>query len=107
MTTGRRKVALRPLTQRQRSILAFCDRFLTQNDQLPTQQALVDHFGWASTNAAYEAFLSLERRGLLERNALGKLRFTELGRSLIPECNSAVLEESDERSVSADERYCS
>jgi SOS-response transcriptional repressor LexA len=104
MTTDRRRIAAKPLTRRQRLILAFCDRFLTQNDQLPTHQALMDHFGWSSPNSAHEAFVSLERRGLLERNALGRLRFTDQGRSLIPECNATALEESDRRYVLADKR---
>lgn len=96
----------RPITDRQRRLLAFCDLFLTQNDQLPTAQAIADHFGWKSPNASYEAMASLERRGLIERNVLGKMRFTEAGRRLIPECVDAALEQSDERSVLADERYC-
>jgi SOS-response transcriptional repressor LexA len=95
----RRTIEFRPLTDRQQRILVFCDRFLTQNDQLPTYQAITDHFGWASTNSAFEAMAGLERRGLIERNALGRMRFTELGRLLLPECYSVALEVSDERSV--------
>jgi Mn-dependent DtxR family transcriptional regulator len=74
------------LSFQQRRLLAFCDLFLTQEDQMPTGQAIADHFGWASQNAAYEAMASLERRGLIERNSLGKWRFTEAGRRLLPEC---------------------
>jgi SOS-response transcriptional repressor LexA len=76
----------RGLSRQQRRLLAFCDLFLTQNDQMPTGQAIASHFGWASVNAAYEALTALERRGLLERNTLGKMRFTESGRRLLPEC---------------------
>jgi SOS-response transcriptional repressor LexA len=97
---------MRPLTNKQRCLLLYCDTFLTQNDQLPTLQAITDHFGWASTNAAFEAMAALERKGLVERNTLGKMRFTEAGRRLIPECAAYVLSQPDRRYVLADERYC-
>lgn len=93
-------------TAKQRSLLLFCDTFLTQNDQLPTYQAISDHFSWASTNAALEAVAALERKGLLERNTLGKWRFTEAGRRLIPECAASEANKADRRYVLADERYC-
>lgn len=93
-------------TARQRSLLLFCDTFLTQNDQLPTYQAISDHFGWTSTNSALEAVAVLERKGLLERNTLGKWRFTEAGRRLIPECVASVAGNGDERCHSSDERSC-
>jgi Mn-dependent DtxR family transcriptional regulator len=88
------------LSFQQRRLLAFCDLFLTQEDQMPTGQAIADHFGWASQNAAYEAMASLERRGLIERNSLGKWRFTEAGRRLLPECAPPMVkmaEQSDSR----------
>jgi Mn-dependent DtxR family transcriptional regulator len=80
------------LSFQQRRLLAFCDLFLTQEDQMPTGKAIADHFGWASQNAAYEAMASLERRGLIERNSLGKWRFTEAGRRLVPECAPPMVE---------------
>ena len=99
----------RALSYQQRRLLAFCDLFLTQEDQMPTGQAIAAYFGWASQNAAYEAMASLERRGLIERNSLGKWRFTEAGRRLIPECAPQMVktaQQSDERSFLPDERYC-
>jgi SOS-response transcriptional repressor LexA len=54
--------------------------FYEQNDQLPTKAVIAEHFGYASPNAAHEHVDCLERRGLIERNALNKFKFTEAGR---------------------------
>jgi SOS-response transcriptional repressor LexA len=87
---ARRTKRLRPMTRQQRRVLAFCDYFLTQNDQLPTMQAITDHFDWSSTNSAFSVLVSLERRGMIERNALGKFRFTEAGRTAVAECAEEI-----------------
>lgn len=76
---------IRPITSRESAGLIFCGQFYAANDQLPTVQAVCDNFGWASPNAARDMLLSLCRKGYLERNLLGKLKFTAKGRAFITE----------------------
>jgi hypothetical protein len=56
-------------------LVAFMRGFLADNDTLPNAPTLAHRFGWRSINAAYERLLKLERRGVLERNAVGGWRF--------------------------------
>lgn len=67
-------------TDRQMEGLIFCGQFFAANDQLPTFQIIADHFGWSSPNAAQYLLLTLERKGYLERNAMGRFKFTAKGR---------------------------
>jgi SOS-response transcriptional repressor LexA len=55
--------------------------FLDANDQLPPMHAISAHFGWESANSAQTHVFALERRGYLERNAVGKWRLTDKGRA--------------------------
>lgn len=72
-------------TEKQAALLLYCGQFYAENDQLPTARAICDHFGWSSANAAYDVLIALSRRGYVERNALGKWKFTSLGRAFITE----------------------
>ena len=71
-----------PITDKQLKVLAYMQAFFARNDQLPTMHALCDKFKWTSLNSAFEHCAALERRGLIERNAVGKFKFTAAGRAL-------------------------
>jgi SOS-response transcriptional repressor LexA len=73
--------AQRPMTDRQKALLGFLRAFYEANDQLPPTQVIAGNFGWASTNSAQEHLVALWRRGYLERNAVGKWKFTEKSRA--------------------------
>lgn len=66
----------KPLTTMQANLLAFLRRFFNENDQLPPISAICKHFGWASANAAMAGLYQLQVRSLIEKNAVGKYRFT-------------------------------
>lgn len=61
-------------------MMDFLRSFYAMNDQLPPARVIADHFGWTSANAAYEHLEGLRRRGFLERNAVGKWKFTAASR---------------------------
>lgn len=69
------------LTVRQQQVLDFMRVFLQTNDQMATNRAIADAFGWVSTNAADEVQKILERKGCLQRNELGNRMFARLGTS--------------------------
>lgn len=71
---GLRAPATEP-TARNLDVLAYARQFFVENDQLPTIKCIREHFGWNSDNAADAHVRALIHHGLLERNALGKLRF--------------------------------
>lgn len=71
-----------PITDKQRLVLDYMRAFFRTNDQLPTHQMLCARFNWTSLNSAAEHCAVLERRGLIERNVLGKFKFTDAGRAL-------------------------
>ena len=50
-------------------------KFLAEEDQMPPCSLISKHFGWTSLNAAQEHTAALVRKGLLEHNVCGKLRF--------------------------------
>ena len=62
-------------TARNLAVLAFMREFFAANDQLPPVSAIVRHFGWTSQGAAQGHVEALRRFGLVESNAVGKLRF--------------------------------
>jgi hypothetical protein len=74
-----------PITDKQAALLLFCAEFYAANDQLPPYHAMSERFGWASDNSGLEAMLALRWKGYVERNALGKWKFTDLGRAFITE----------------------
>lgn len=55
-------------------VLAFMQAFFGDNDQLPPVAVVAKHFGWAVGSADWH-IQALIKHGLLERNALGKLKF--------------------------------
>ncbi|MEJ5148976.1 hypothetical protein [Comamonas sp. MYb396] len=63
------------LTNRQREVLDYMRCFLLENDQLPPMHAIAEHFGHRSPNSAQNHLNALERKGFIERNAVGKYRF--------------------------------
>jgi SOS-response transcriptional repressor LexA len=84
----------RPITPGQRRVLDFLRDFHAQNDQLPPIQAIAAHFGWSSWNAAQTHIMGLVKRGYLERNEVGKWRFS---RAQIPDAGLVCHRSSDER----------
>lgn len=63
------------LTARQREVLAYMRAFLADNDQMPPLQLIADHFGYRAAAGAQFQVLALKRKGYLEANATGKVRF--------------------------------
>lgn len=70
---ARKRVLALPSAQ-QRIFLMMCN-YWSVNDQLPGSQAIADHMGYRSANAAYDVLTALKAKGLLERNASQRLRF--------------------------------
>lgn len=56
-------------------VLEYCKEFFAENDQIPPGLSISRHFGWSSLNSAQIHVDALIHHGLLERNAVGKLRF--------------------------------
>ena len=52
-------------TARQREVLAFIVERLRQDGRPPTMREICTHFGWGSTNAAYQHLCALRNKGLL------------------------------------------
>lgn len=63
-------------TAKNLEVLAYMREFYLENDQLPPLTCINRNFGWVSLNAAQLHVDALIRHGLVERNAVGKLRFT-------------------------------
>ena len=63
------------LTMRQREVLAFMREFFAENDQLPPGHVIAKRFHMRSVNTAQCITDALERKGAIERNAVGKFRF--------------------------------
>ena len=70
--TGRKATGPTP---RNLDVLAFMRQFFAENDQLPPVAPVCEHFGWRSLQAGQDHVDALLRHGLIERNAVGKLRF--------------------------------
>lgn len=64
------------LTRHQARVLAFMHQYFRENDQLPGTAALRDQFGWKSENSVVLIREVLDRKGYIEKNAVGKYRFT-------------------------------
>lgn len=71
-------IVLLPLTPKQEAVLAFLWNFFEVNDQLPPSQLICEAFGWKSKNAAAEMLAAIGNKGFIEKNAVGKYRFSEL-----------------------------
>ena len=63
------------LTMRQREVLEFMREFFAENDQLPPGHAIAKRFRMRSVNTVQGITDALERKGAIERNAVGKFRF--------------------------------
>lgn len=63
------------LTERQKGVLDFCRAYLAANDQMPTTRIICARFRWRSSSGAGVHLRALERKGALERNEAGNLRF--------------------------------
>lgn len=68
------------LTDKQLAVFVFMQEFFRENDQLPPQAALQERFGWKHECSADQYRLALERAGYIERNAVGKFRFSREAR---------------------------
>lgn len=64
------------LTPKQAEVLAFMREFFAENDQLPGGPDIARHFGFRSPNAGADYVIALAKKGCIERNAVGKYRFT-------------------------------
>lgn len=64
------------LTKRQREVLDFMRAFYARNDQLPPMAFISRHFGWKSQNAAQTFADILAAKGFIEKNDVGRYRFT-------------------------------
>lgn len=63
------------LTGNQSKVYQYLVDYFCENDQLPSYEAIREHFGWASQNAAAEHLERLARARYIERNACNKYRF--------------------------------
>lgn len=63
------------LTRRQREVLDYMVQFYEENDQPPPLQWIADHFGYRSAAGAQCQVLALKRKGYLEANVTGKVKF--------------------------------
>jgi SOS-response transcriptional repressor LexA len=93
----RRTIEHRPMTDKQRGVLAFLRSFYEANDQLPPMHVVAAHFGWGSWNSAQTHVEALAKRGLVEKNAVGKWRFTGAAHARIAETVGSDPTPSDER----------
>lgn len=65
---------LRPLTNRQASILEFIMDHIEENGFPPTYRAIGAHFGINSTNGVSDHLICLERKGYISRSGIGESR---------------------------------
>jgi len=72
----RQRVFAKDPTPTQASVLAYMREVFEENDQLPSVANIADHFGWKSASAAQYYVDGLIRIGRLEKNDLGRLRFS-------------------------------
>jgi len=63
------------LTDRQTEVYRYLVEFFEKNDQLPPTREVGRHFGILQ-NGARSHLMALERKGFLDRNKLGRLRFS-------------------------------
>lgn len=63
---------------RMAEVLAFCHEFFAENDQLPPQTSVAERFN-VCMQVAQKYMHKLSEAGHIERNAVGKWRFTRKG----------------------------
>jgi hypothetical protein len=71
---------MRPLSRRQSEAFSYLVQFFAANDQLPPIASVAAHMGIFS-NHAHEIAVALEKKGWVERNSVGKYRFTQCSRA--------------------------
>lgn len=77
---GERKVPRYVLTAKQVEVLTFLVRFYEENDQIPPCRVIAEHFNFASDNAANDHLQALARRGWIEKNSVGRWKFSAKAR---------------------------
>lgn len=65
---------IRPMTEFQTKVWYYLVAFFKDNDQLPPVLNVANHFG-KYENQIQETLVALSKRGLIEKNAVGKWRF--------------------------------
>lgn len=60
--------------ERMRCVRSAIDRAAAENDQLPAGPEIARHIGFRSANASVEHLVALEKKGCVERNAVGRYR---------------------------------
>lgn len=71
---------MKDLSPRQSEAFTYLVQFFAANDQLPPVATVAAHMGVFS-NQAHEIAVALEKKGWIERNAVGKYRFTQCSRA--------------------------
>nr|WP_319566261.1 hypothetical protein [uncultured Rhodoferax sp.] len=71
---------MKALSTRQSEAFTYLMQFFSANDQIPPIATVAAHMGVYS-NQAHEIFTALEKKGWIERNAVGKYRFTQCSRA--------------------------
>lgn len=67
MSPSKNSLAMKPVTQHQRNVLAFVDEYIKLNGYAPSCREIGRAFGLTSTNAVTDLLDRLEAHGLLER----------------------------------------
>lgn len=65
---------MRELSELQTSVFAYMREFFEENDQLPPVHSVAFMFD-KYDNQIQEMLIGFEKRGMIERNAVGKWRF--------------------------------
>lgn len=72
---------MKSLSARQAEAFAFMVQFFAENDQLPPVATAMSTHMSIFPNHANEICIALEKKGWIERNAVGKYRFTQCSRA--------------------------
>ena len=67
---------IRPLTKFQNEVYTYLIDFFKENDQLPPVLSTASHFG-KYQNQIQGLMVALGKRGLIEKNAVGRWRFAK------------------------------
>ncbi len=64
----KRKLAVRPLTEKQKAVLGYLHSFHKQNGFWPSIREILKHFDFKSTNAVQRHIQALEKKGCIKRS---------------------------------------
>lgn len=67
------------LTDRELDVLVYMKEFFRSEDMLPTLDMIAQHSGYTAPSGALNLCRSLQKKGYIERNQLGKWRFARQG----------------------------